>query len=439
MRNRFLYALLTRLEQAGVDYAVIRGWEDIPNTMSGGDMDLWIEPAQFAQLRQIVKEVLETTDGHVVSFLDNLMVPKYTFLGLDWGLQMDAALYPIQFHCYDSLPNDIAGRYTILYNGYKVVSPDADAYMAFFKEVLNNGYCQKEKYVVNLRKVLIKSSQEEINENLSLYSAETIQKLQAQVLDENRQDFHDLAKALKRDILPAINLRFVRNQLMKWKRIFCHPGYVIAVLGTDGSGKSAIIDAITPWLDEAFHNNVHYKHLRPGWIPDIAVVLGKRKESEVHPVVVSTPHSGTPSGGIGSMMRVLYYLLDYTLGYFQIVWRQIAAHSNVFIFDRYYYDYYIDQRRSLINLPKWIIRVGEIFVPKPDIILCLGGDPEKIYARKPETSLEEVARQTEELKRFTACRKNAVWIDTTQSIENSILDAKTAIFNMMSTRFKDVL
>ena len=44
-----------------------------------------------------------------------------------------------------------------------------------------------------------------------------------------------------------------------------------------------------------------------------------------------------------------------------------------------------------------------------------------------------------QLQRFAVRRKNAVWIDTTQPIENSIRDAKTAILNMMSIRFKDVL
>ncbi len=92
-----------------------------------------------------------------------------------------------------------------------------------------------------------------------------------------------------------------------------------------------------------------------------------------------------------------------------------------------------------MNLPRWIIRFGELFVPDPDLVLCLGGDPEKIYARKPETSLEEVTRQTEELRNFAAKRENAVWIDTTKPIEESVADAKSAILAMMSTRFKNVL
>lgn len=437
MRNQFLYILLDKLERSGLNYAVIRDWENIPDSMSGGDLDLWIDRSQYVQFIRLVNEALAQANGYVVSFLDNLMAPKYTFLGNDWGLQMDVALHATQYRCADSLPEKIILENIVYYNGCKVVAPKADAYMAFFKEVLNNGYSQKEQYVYNLRNELRTSSQDEINGNLCIYSKGTIQALQSQVLDEKRTEFKGLRKMLCRESLPFVNIRYLHNQLMKWRRIFQHPGYVIAVLGTDGSGKSAIINSIMPWLDEAFHNGVKYMHLRPGLLPDIAVVLGKRKKEANQ--IASNPHIHKPSGFFGSMARLLYYMLDYTVGYFWKVWRRIALHSQIVIFDRYYYDYYHDSWRYLVSLPHWILRFFEIFVPKPDIILCLGGNPDIIYSRKPETSLAEVTRQTDELRCFAAKRKNAVWIDTTKPIEESVADAKSAILKMMSTRFKDVL
>lgn len=439
MHNGFLYLFLSRLEQAGIHYAIVRGWEDVPNSMFGGDCDMWVDEKQYEQLKQILRQTLADTDGVVVSYMEGYKAPKYILLGTDWGLQLDLGFTVVHYKCYNYYPDELVQKHVITYNGCHVVSTEADAYMAFIKEVLYNGFSQKDKYVTRMRNVLSTSTQEEIQDNLNVYSDSTIRMFQEQALDEKRTKYLELRKAMCKDIFPLINFRNMWYQLRKVKRIVRHPGYVIAVLGTDGSGKSAIIDSITPWLDEGFHHNVKYKHLRPGLLPDIAVLLGKRKESDCHPTVVSNPHVAKPSGFLGSLARLMYYLLDYSVGYIKLVWKGIALHYNVFIFDRYYYDYYIDQRRSLIKLPKWIIRVGEIFVPKPDIVLCLGGDPEKIYARKPETSLEEVTRQTEELKRFATKRKNAVWIDTTQPIENSIHDAKSAILNMMSTRFKNVL
>ena len=115
-----------------------------------------------------------------------------------------------------------------------------------------------------------------------------------------------------------------------------------------------------------------------------------------------------------------------------------AFKTHLWLFDRYYYDYYIDQRRARLHLPNWIIKLYGIFVPSPDLTLCLGGDPEIIYARKPETSLEEVKRQTTILHKFCNKHKNAVWIDTTMKPEDSIKAAMAAIVSMISTRFAKI-
>jgi hypothetical protein len=79
--------------------------------------------------------------------------------------------------------------------------------------------------------------------------------------------------------------------------------------------------------------------------------------------------------------------------------------------------------------------MGGWFVPSPDLILCLGGSPQKIYARKPETSLEEVAHQVNVLKDFCDKRKNAVWIDTTVKPEQSIDEAMNTITTVLKKRF----
>lgn len=203
----------------------------------------------------------------------------------------------------------------------------------------------------------------------------------------------------------------------------------IAFLGTDGSGKSTIINAIIPLIERESTLSVLYEHMRPNYFPSLAVALGKKENDETNNQVCSSPHASKPSGFLGSIVRLSYYWLDYTWGYF----RKVAFSKNVvWIFDRYYYDYLIDQKRARIKLPIGIIKLYGLFVPSPDLILCLGGNPEIVYARKPETSLDEVRRQTEALQGFCNSRKNAVWIDTTTTTEESIAAAKKAINEMMS-------
>tara|TARA_B110000902_G_scaffold242890_1_gene294644 strand:+ start:797 stop:1456 length:660 start_codon:yes stop_codon:yes gene_type:complete len=203
--------------------------------------------------------------------------------------------------------------------------------------------------------------------------------------------------------------------------------YSFAFLGTDGSGKSTIISHITPVLNNVYPDTVYYEHLRPNLFPSIARLLGKKDEFNDP---VTNPHSKNPSGTFGSLFRWSYYLLDYTIGYGLKVFPKKIFTSCVWIFDRYYYDYRLDKRRTRVDLPDWVLKFGQWIIPEPDIIFCLGADPEIIFARKPELPLEEVQRQVEKLKLFSIDKKKAIWIDTSDSIEKSVEDVILAINNL---------
>jgi hypothetical protein len=133
---------------------------------------------------------------------------------------------------------------------------------------------------------------------------------------------------------------------------------------------------------------------------------------------------------------MLYYTVDYVVGYLVKVFPRLLRRSHVYIFDRYFYDYHIDPRRSGVALPKWLIRLFGLLVPSPHIILCLGADPKIIHARKPELPLEEFKRQTEALRKFCDKNKRAVWIDTGCSIQDSVDQALEAITTRMAARYE---
>lgn len=201
--------------------------------------------------------------------------------------------------------------------------------------------------------------------------------------------------------------------------------FTIAFLGTDGSGKSTIIREITSIIEEKTGMIVRYEHMRPNYLPSLAVALGKRSKDEDYANgPVNNPHASKPSGLIGSFLRLGYYLIDYTYGYFRKIY---PSRNIVWIFDRYYYDLLFDQKRTRISLPKCMISMFGKIVPKPNVIICLGGEPCLIYSRKPETSLEEVACQMEALKSFCATESKAFWIDTTTDVKESVCAVLKAI------------
>ena len=303
----------------------------------------------------------------------------------------------------------------------------------FIKEILNNGKC-KDKYIVPVAENKEKYDRNSLAKNLTAFEDKFIDTLYESIKSDKLNESILVLTDLGRKGIRRKSSKNISTFLSKILRLFKQPGYTIAVLGTDGSGKSYIINSITPILNEAFHNGIRYEHMRPNYLPSLAVAMGKKKADEPTGVC-SNPHGSKPSGFIGSLIRLTYYWIDYTWGYFKKVFLDKAFKTHVWLFDRYYYDYYIDQRRARLNLPSWIIKLYGLFVPAPDLTICLGGDPEKIYARKPETSLEEVKRQTMVLKEFASTHKKAVWVDTTTTPEESIKAAMDAIVKMMSKRF----
>lgn len=434
----FLNSWFATLHCKNISYAVLRNYELLPNSCGGSDMDIWINPKDYDSFVKITNECVHMHGGILASFTSDAKCPRVIFQALGWGVQLDVHIGVAMHKGVPYIDNDIIQANIVEYNGIKVLSKEIDAIISFLKEVLNNKKC-KDAYCEEAAAIVERLTNAEINEILKAFSPNVRNKL-VHVL-QNREFEKDSIKKLgiicSNDIRTfTSNIKFYFKQLWKITRVLKQPGYTIAFLGTDGSGKSFIINAVTPILNEAFHNGIRYEHMRPNYLPSLAVAMGKKKADEPSGVC-SNPHGSKPSGFAGSIVRLSYYWIDYTWGYFRKVFLDKAFKTHVWIFDRYYYDYYIDQRRARLNLPNWLLKFYGFFVPAPDLTICLGGDPEKIYARKPETSLEEVKRQTKVLKEFASKRKNAVWVDTTATPEESIKNTMDAIIKMMAKRFAD--
>ena len=437
--NYYLHKLFDYLNNNQIKYAVLRNYQQLPDSCAGSDMDIWIYMADYNRFIEIVQKVCVECEGVLASYLPDRTCPRLVYLGRDWGIQFDVHIGVAQHRGVSYMNNSIIENHIIEYNGVKVLTPEIDGFISFLKEVLNNKSC-KISYCNQVADLVEHLPQEKVSNYLNAFSIrvrnEIIEILTNRTFDE--KTIKKLGKNCSNDLQTFLSrLKYMLGQFCKLVRFVRPLGYTIVVLGTDGSGKSFIINSIAPVLNEAFHNGIHYEHMRPNYFPSLAVLTGKKKKTD-NKEVCSNPHGAKPAGFIGSIIRLTYYWLDYTYGYFRKVFFDKSLKSHVWIFDRYYYDYFMDQRRARLHLPNWIFHLYGIFVPKPDLILCLGGTPEQIYARKPETSFEEVKRQTAFLKKFCLKHKNAVWIDTTIEPEDSIHCAMSAILKMMSKRFSNM-
>jgi len=429
----FLEQFFQKLNDNDINYCVLRNYERLPLSTNGSDLDILIRENHLSLFNKALAESLIETNGAIVSVIESKICPRYCILGLGtdpWGLMIDLFLDKIIYRSQTIISEEAIWENAYLHNSICVLNQRTDKLIALIKELLNNKTCSEKYY---------NSFVEEGLEKNFLYSIfKPIGKLStAEALMDCAQGKYDqteierLVNQLNSDFPERWNSPFLKAN--KLKRLLHKPGYTVALLGTDGSGKSTLIDNVMPVLKETFHNAVYYKHLRPSWLPPLSHLSG-REQKQAGPVI--NPHASQPSGFIGSLMRWVYYFADYLLGYYVKIFPKKSTKACAFIFDRYYYDYYIDKCRARINLPDWIIRLGQAIIPEPDIILCLGADPLTIHNRKPELPLPEIDRQITALKKFCSRHKRAIWIDTGKNIEDSSKDALKEIMKMMAKRFE---
>lgn len=438
----FLIECFERLNDAAIPYCVLRNYASLPYELKGSDIDILVMEREFEKACKLLHSVAAHFGGRCVSTLTGFRTRTSGFCGRHegkwWGVRFDTFPFVGTNGC-DILSADLVLQRCFLHNGVRVANPNDASVVAFLKEVLGAGHD---------RKGYSKDAARAYHEEHYLYSSalrrffgeRTFKRHLNSLVEGKRNDLARQKRILRRSsrwlFFRHHPLQSVARYLSRWlgrfHRIWRPPGFSIAVLGTDGSGKSTIIEGIRPPLERALHTRMLYEHLRPNLLPSLARLFG-RLEPEGP---VTDPHGSRPSGLVGSLFRITYYSLDYIFGYWLKVFPMLVRRPTIWVFDRYFYDYYVDPLRGRAALPPWVVRAFSLAVPTPDMILCLGANAQVIHARKPELGVEEIERQVAELRRLCKKHKRAVWIDTGCSIEASVDKALDAIASRMAARYE---
>jgi thymidylate kinase len=238
--------------------------------------------------------------------------------------------------------------------------------------------------------------------------------------EEVRARLPELRRAMIDRVRPTL-----RERGAEWRRRLrrvLHPtGYLVAVLGPDGVGKSTMLDQVERELAPAFRRTARY-HLRPGF--------GRSKGTDS---VCTDPHAPSSYGIVRSTAKLVLWWADYTIGYARAVLPRLVGSSFV-LFDRYYYDLTVDPRRYRYGGPLSLAQAVGRLLPRPDLIVVLDAPAATVRARREELPLDEIVRQRQAYRRLVEAAPNACMIDASRPADEVATAVARTIIDRLAAR-----
>jgi thymidylate kinase len=205
---------------------------------------------------------------------------------------------------------------------------------------------------------------------------------------------------------------------------FKNKGFILTFSGVDGAGKSTIIENISTMIEKQLRKPIVVIRHRPSILPILSVYT-KGKEKAHLDTISSLPRQGNNKSFFSSLLRFGYYYMDYFVGQFYIYFKYVSK-GTVVIYDRYYFDFINDSKRSNIVLPKKLTSFGYTFLLKPNFNFFLYADAEVILKRKEELTKETIEALTKDYTelfvRLQEKNKSSIYLPINNLVLEETLD-----------------
>lgn len=432
----FINCFFETLEQKNIPFAIMRNAHEVANG-DAHDVDMCIQEDSLAEAEQLLNHLAEQKGWKLHlktgNEKDKSNIKCYNYHYIEHITKKIYIVHIDVFPTFAWRGYELLSNATLLTNIqqdsiYHSIAPETEAVCNLFVRLLYNGKI-KEKYQPAILETFRHNKQRSIELMQHFLNPQTADYVYNCVLSEKWGEINSNRKQIVRDAKKKAPRNLVGYIHYLLSKALYRKGMVVAFQGTDGSGKTTIINGLPEILGNTFSNNtLNYYHWRPGIIkPE------KTSNENGEPIVNTQPHLLPPYGKIISFLKMLFYTVDYILGYWLKVYWQ-AAQGHLVVFDRYYYDFYMDKARYRLKLPDSLIRIFHPFIPKPDITFVLLGNAEQIHARKNELPLGEVRKQISTLKKYKESFASPVVIDVCRPIPQVVHEVALNILNKLVSR-----
>jgi thymidylate kinase len=424
----FLTRLFDKWNAADIRYLILRNYKELPEH-TDNDIDILVEPDNEKKAVKILRGLAGEQNWRIHNIGEYSCKAFYlhhqeSLEQLHLDLMFGYKWYSFEFVDHKQLLN---ARQSLKF--FYIPDPSHEAAVNLMTRLIYGGNL-KEKYLKSIQQAASEDSKG-FTTVLSPWVGTTM--ADALVGHARNKEWEAIKKQVYGVRRKVIRYNFKRpfcivaslfsDGLRFLRRWFQPPGISIVFFGPDGCGKTSVADKLKLHMQKTFYpeRSIHC-HWKP--LP---------QKTGIKPT--ENPHAKAPRNQLMSLLYFGYHYLPFLCGWRRYI-KPVIFRNGLAVIDRYYYDFFVDQRRYRLNLPQWIVRAGFLFVKKPDLVFCLDADPEILQARKAEVSFEECKRQRVAYRALASQLSNASVIDASQELDTVVRDVQKVILDYMTERTK---
>ena len=423
--------LLAALASECKAYCVLSGYDHLPDSFDT-DIDFMVNGEAFERMPETIERVARRTNTKLFHTVDHELSARSYSLGFQAGerliiVQLDAAGDYRHFGLLWLRADEVLARRRRHTSGIWI--PSACHEFAYYLIKRLNKRVLEARHGLKLHRLYLEDPDGCETMIARFWKRDNQTSLSKMAATNNWVKMEGGLESIRAEMIQnsaesSVNrmLSTPRCAMHHFLRMMFPTGGWIAIIGPDGAGKSGVIDAISEQFRFAY-DRVKRFHLRPKTL----------RPGSGTQQVVTNPHARPPRGILLSVLKVLFLMADYWLGYALCI-APAMRRSQLIVFDRYIYDLVVDSKRVRYGGPAWILRLAARLVPHPDLVILLDAPPEVLWARKREVPFDEVVRQRLEYCRVARKLPFAKIVIAAQPLADVIHDVDCAIVDYFERR-----
>lgn len=429
--SQLIAAVFTAWREAGIDFLVLRNYEGLPE-FTTNDIDVLVRRNERARAEAVLLQAARCAGFRLHNRAEFATLALYLSHPVT-GEEVHFDLFvDLQWRGFDFLEAGAFLDRKVNRGLFDIPHPADEGASKLLAIMIYTGKV-KDHYKPSIASAFKSGGKEATDLLARTYGQSLAESLVAAGAAEKWAEVEALTPALRRALIgrqavlsPLRTLGSLARSVRRWvSRWLWPPGLTVVLCGPDGCGKSTAGKALIENLKGTFspRKGKHYH-----WKPPV-FSAGRRAARGP----VTDPHARPPRNVIASCLALGGHWLEFLLGSFLAI-RPATFKDGLVLIDRFYYDFFVDQRRYRMQAPLWLVRWGYWLLPKPDLVFLLDAPPEVLQSRKRETSLPETTRQREAYRRALLPLKNCRLIDATQPVGDVARALKKAILDYTAER-----